>query len=280
MKKVIVLYKPVGMTPLEAINKFREINKNYAGKKMCYAGRLDPMAEGVLLVLVGEETKKIGQYLGFDKEYMTEILVGISTDSGDVLGIAHKGVLINNSKADKEEKIKQANKNQDYKNNKLRDADSERELIKKLKKIIKELKGKYEQKIPAFSSYKIKGRPMFYYARKQIPINDIKKVTDIKRIRINSIYKISSKRLLKYAVSKINKVQGDFRQEKIKEKWKELLGNSDEKFLIINTLINCSSGTYIRAIAEDIGKIFGGGLLLNLKRTKVGKFDVKDCLRV
>ena len=56
--------------------------------------------------------------------------------------------------------------------------------------------------------------------------------------------------------------------------------NSDEKFLIVNTLINCSSGTYIRAIADDIGKIFGGGLLLSLKRTKVGKFDVKESLRV
>lgn len=291
MKKAINLYKPVGITPLEAINRFREINKNYSGKKMSYAGRLDPMAEGVLLVLLDKETKKIGEYLGFDKEYRAEILIGISSDSNDVLGIAeidkvaktNKKELTGN-KINKEFNQLSWNKQitEDNKNNRLLDINNEdkEELIKKLKKKIKSLKGIYDQKIPDYSSYKIKGKPMFYYARKGELVNEVKNKVYIKGIKINYVYRINSRKLLKYILNKINKVTGDFRQEIIKDKWKELLEKSDEKFLVVDVTISCSSGTYIRAIADDIGKEFGGGLLLSLKRTRVGKFDVNKSLRI
>ncbi|MEK6831011.1 MAG: hypothetical protein AABX77_03190 [Nanoarchaeota archaeon] len=291
MKKAINLYKPVGITPLEAINRFREINKNYSGKKMSYAGRLDPMAEGVLLVLLDKETKKIGEYLGFDKEYRAEILIGISSDSNDVLGIAeidkvaktNKKELTGN-KINKEFNQLSWNKQitEDNKNNRLLDINNEdkEELIKKLKKKIKSLKGIYDQKIPDYSSYKIKGKPMFYYARKGELVNEVKNKVYIKGIKINYVYRINSRKLLKYILNKINKVTGDFRQEIIKDKWKELLEKSDEKFLVVDVTISCSSGTYIRAIADDIGKEFGGGLLLSLKRTRVGKFDVTKSLRI
>ncbi|MEK6872411.1 MAG: hypothetical protein AABW90_00175 [Nanoarchaeota archaeon] len=308
MKKVINLYKKIGESPLDAINRFREKNIFYKKKKMSYAGRLDPMAEGVLLILVGDETKKINQYLGFDKEYKAGILIGLSTDTGDVLGIAYKGeLLINNYEIDEEERIKQASKNHKYEESKLQDTNNEQELIKKLKKRIKELKGRYEQKIPNYSSYRIKGKPMFYYARKGEILEEIKKVVYIKSIKISSIYKISSKKLLKYVVNKIDKVKGDFRQEEIKENWMSLLDNNDrgtiskliinnnkdnkihsqkslqnrkDIFLVIDVTINCSSGTYIRAIADDIGKQFGGGLLLSLKRIRVGKFKTEDSVKV
>ena len=53
MKKTIILIYPVGITPLQAIEKFKEKNPKYNKIKMGYAGKLDPMAEGVLLILVG-----------------------------------------------------------------------------------------------------------------------------------------------------------------------------------------------------------------------------------
>ena len=56
-KKIILLNKKEGETPLEALEKFRLTNKKYKDVKMTYAGRLDPMATGLLLVLAGEETK-------------------------------------------------------------------------------------------------------------------------------------------------------------------------------------------------------------------------------
>ena len=74
MKNVINLYKPVGLSPLQVIEKFRLKHREYGKVKLGYAGRLDPMAEGVLMVLVGDENKKIRDYLKFDKEYRAEIL--------------------------------------------------------------------------------------------------------------------------------------------------------------------------------------------------------------
>ena len=61
-KKVLNLYKPQGVTPLELIDRFRQKHPEYKDEKLGYAGRLDPMAEGILLVLVGDENKKRKTY--------------------------------------------------------------------------------------------------------------------------------------------------------------------------------------------------------------------------
>ncbi len=251
MKKIINLYKPIGLTPLEAIIKFKQRNSEYKNKKTSYPGRLDPMAEGVLLVLIGDENKKMKDYMKLDKEYLAEILFGFFSDSHDILGIPNK----------REKVIIE---------------------IKKLKKKIKNLKGTYNQKIPVYSSFKIKGKPLFYYARNnklnEIEIPEIK--VKIKNIKIEDIYEISSSRLLKEITKKIDLVKGDFRQSIIKKEWNYLLNREKEKFIVIKVLINCSSGTYIRAIADDLGKDFGGGILFNLKRTKVGKFNSENSIQL
>ena len=97
--------------------------------------------------------------------------------------------------------------------------------LRDLKKSVRKLKGWQTQELPAYSSYKIKGKPLFYYARNnklneiEIPENRIK----IKKIKINFIKKIKNKEILKRILKKIDLVKGDFRQEKIKKKWKSLL---------------------------------------------------------
>lgn len=248
MKNVLNLYKKVGWTPLEAIEKFKTKNPAYKSKRMGYAGRLDPMAEGVLLVLSGEENKKIAQYMGFDKEYVAEILLGFSSDSNDVLGIASAG------------EVKELDE-------------------KDLKKKIKGFGGKYDMLIPKYSSYKVKGKPMFHYARKGIEIGEVRKKVIIKKIGVNSIYQISNTRLMKYIEDKIGKVNGDFRQKEIVNNWKKLLKSSGN-YYVLNVTLSVSSGTYIRAIADDFGSEYGGGLLLSLKRTKVGKFGVGKSVKI
>ncbi|MCE9548798.1 tRNA pseudouridine(55) synthase TruB, partial [Candidatus Nomurabacteria bacterium] len=84
MKKVIVLNKKEGETPLQALDKFRVKNKEYKYIKMTYAGRLDPMASGLLLALAGEETKNKEKYLKLKKEYDFEVLFGFATDTYDI----------------------------------------------------------------------------------------------------------------------------------------------------------------------------------------------------
>jgi len=134
MKPVINLYKPVSLTPLQALELFKKQASEYKKQKISYAGRLDPMAEGVLLLLVGEENKKMTQYMKLDKEYRAQILLGFSTDSYDILGLAEQA---------KQEKIN----------------------LKQLKKTIKSFKGTYKQTLPAYSSHRIKGKSLFNLAR-------------------------------------------------------------------------------------------------------------------
>jgi tRNA U55 pseudouridine synthase TruB len=65
----IILNKPIGETPLEIINYYKRLHPEYRYLPMTYAGRLDPLAEGVLLLLAGEECLKKDEYLSLSKEY-------------------------------------------------------------------------------------------------------------------------------------------------------------------------------------------------------------------
>jgi tRNA pseudouridine55 synthase len=70
MEQVITVNKPIGLTPLQAVTQFRKKFPLYASEKIGYAGRLDPMAEGLLLLLVGDNNKTKEQYEQLDKEYL------------------------------------------------------------------------------------------------------------------------------------------------------------------------------------------------------------------
>jgi tRNA pseudouridine55 synthase len=83
-------YKNIGETPLECLERTRIEYGKGNDVPMTYAGRLDPMAEGLLIILVGEDCKKKDYYIGMDKEYEVEILFGVSTDSYDALGYIEK----------------------------------------------------------------------------------------------------------------------------------------------------------------------------------------------
>lgn len=80
-------YKKLGETPLECLERVRLEYGKPNNVPMTYAGRLDPMAEGLLIILVGEDCKDKEKYLKMDKEYELEILFGVSTDSYDTLGL-------------------------------------------------------------------------------------------------------------------------------------------------------------------------------------------------
>jgi tRNA U55 pseudouridine synthase TruB len=75
-------------------------------------------------------------------------------------------------------------------------------------------------------------------------------------------------------VDNINKVKGDFRQQFILEKWKDFHDKySKNAFQIITLEVKCSSGTYMRVLAEKMGKDLGvGGLALRIIRNSLGNF--------
>ncbi len=83
-------YKNIGETPLECLERIRLEYGKPKEIPMTYAGRLDPIAQGLLILLVGEDCKQKEKYLKMDKEYEVEVLFGVSTDTYDTLGVIEK----------------------------------------------------------------------------------------------------------------------------------------------------------------------------------------------
>jgi tRNA pseudouridine55 synthase len=80
---VLLVDKPTGMTSHDVVNRARRIFKM---KKIGHAGTLDPMATGLLILLIGRATR-LSQYLmSLDKVYEGSVTLGITTDSHDAEG--------------------------------------------------------------------------------------------------------------------------------------------------------------------------------------------------
>ena len=249
MKKTLKLYKKMSETPLECLNRWRADNPEYQDIKLTYAGRLDPMAEGELFVLVGDECKNKNEYLNLDKEYEFDVLFGFQTDTCDILGLANHLAL-------------QA----------LSDYDVARHQGK-VERFLESIKGKQKQKYPPFSSKTLKGKPLFELAKEgklnsaEIPENEI----EIYEAKLLKNYWLKGRDLKADIFKRILLVRGDFRQEKILDKWNKLLsGREEEQFLVSKIKIKCSGGTYVRVIANNLGeKINLPALALKIKRTKI-----------
>ena len=248
MKKIMYVWKPVGITPLEAIQVFKNENPEYKREIISYAGRLDPMAEGILILLIGEENKNRDKYLKFDKEYEAEIIIGISTDTYDGLGLITSKNFKNVSK-------------------------------KEIQNKLKEFLGKQNQKYPPYSSKTVDGKPLYWWARKKrikeiiIPEHIIK-INSLDLINMDSI---SMSELKTKMINQVKKINGDFRQEEIIKSWGNL--KNDKKLLKIKIIASCSSGTYIRGIANDLGKRLGiDAFAYSIIRTRIGDKEKSDCL--
>ena len=248
MKKILTLYKKLGETPLECLNRFKKTHPEYKELPMTYAGRLDPMAEGLLLVLAGDKAKEKEKFTDLNKEYEFEVILGAETDTGDLLGVIHSS------------KTKQ-------------DPQNSREISFS---DIGKLKGKFLQEYPVFSSRTVKGIPLWQLAREN-KLKDIeipKKEINIRSIKYLSSRKITKDKLEKEILKRINLVTGDFRQDKIKKAWIGYFKKSKNKqFVIYKFKVQCSSGTYIRSLVQRIGGVVGASsCVFSIKRTKVGNY--------
>lgn len=247
MQKVIVLNKKEGETPLQALEFFRAKHKEYKDLKMTYAGRLDPMASGVLLVLAGEETKNKDKYLGLDKEYDFEILFGFATDTYDILG---KVIKARNLIAKKED------------------------LEKIIQKELKNFKGKIIQAYPIYSSKTVLGKQLFQYAREGEIVEIPEREIDVKKINLIKIKRIKGDALKNKIHKRIGSVVGDFRQKEILKIWDRVI-EKDSFYFVASFKIKCSSGTYVRGIANSLGENMNiPTLAWSIKRTKVGRYNI------
>ena len=244
----ILIYKKIGETPLEAIGRLRLENNKLEKERLSYAGRLDPLAEGLLLILVGDECDESRRkiFLGLDKEYDIEVLFGISTDSYDLLGLPE-----------------------------ISNITGQGNLLEEVEKAIPEYLGNaHDLKYPPFSSKTINGRSLFELAKLgEIATSDLPPLKG----KINSIEIIGSRDLfldeiLNVVEDQVSKVKGDFRQQEILERW-----NSLEKvkyaFPALQLRVKCESGVYMRSLAKSLGERIGPkGLAFSIKRVKIGNY--------
>lgn len=207
MNRIFILNKPIGFTSQDAVSKLKKIlNENKAG----HTGTLDPMATGVLPILVGNTTKLSKYLVEHKKNYIATIELGKATDTGDSEGkiIEEKEILKENLEE------------------------------KNIKEVLKSFLGIQKQTPPIYSAIKIKGKKLYEYARAgekvEIPEREIE------------IYNIN------FIEKKLNNISFE---------------------------VECSKGTYIRTLCEDIAKKLGTiGYMKSLKRTKVDKFEVEKAI--
>jgi tRNA pseudouridine55 synthase len=248
--------KSRGETPLQLIDRLRIEKPELKSERLSYAGRLDPMATGLMLILVGSECDIESRpfFLNMDKEYVVEILLGINTDTYDVLGI-----------------VKDVNK--------ALNTSNPDDLLEKVKNELKKFIGtEHGLTYPPFSSKTIDGKSMFSLALKgELKDEDlIKSKGEIYNIEILDSYRVSSRDLLTNVVSGIQTVNGTFRQDEITERWKNILESDDfirQKWPVFKILVCCQSGVYMRSLANELGSRLGcGALAYSIHRTKIGNY--------
>jgi len=272
MKPYVRLDKKIGQTPLECMEAWRlKESPQYDGVPLAYAGRLDPMASGKLLVLIGEECKKQKDYHALDKEYEFEVLFGVRSDTGDVLGIVESGGAPQIGKAD-------------------------------LRYVATNIQGRIELPYPAFSSKTVKGLPLHTWAvtNRLDEINIPTYTATIYKLQLLSLRYEPMDLICKTALQKIESIPpvtdprkalgNDFRRPEVRASWKSFylakpphpkqgLGStlslaSGEKLPIARFKCICSSGLYMRTLSGEIAKRLGtNGLAYSIHRSKIGRYQ-------
>jgi len=284
---LIYIYKNEGETLAELLGRVRQENGISSEISLTYAGRLDPMAEGMVLVLVGDECKKKDEYLGLYKTYEYEVLFGIETDTFDVLGIPYCVM---------PDEIRHPGSGLDSAC--LPQAWIKAGMTKLIRNILPQFLGKITQTYPPYSSKTINGVPLFQLARDgklkedglsreavcaERNLDKVGAKCELPKIDIEiyeheflGLQEISRDELLAQVRERIQKVSGDFRQFEILSAWSSLqLQTYNSKLVIASFRISCSSGTYIRRIASDMGHLLGtGALAWKIKRTKVEDYMI------
>ncbi len=137
MNGILLVNKPKGITSHDVVAKLRRV---LSTKAVGHAGTLDPMAQGLLILLLGEATKFSNYIMGQDKKYSAEIQLGIETDSWDA-----EGELLTSAK--------------DFEQKKLDFSEDD------IKSVVESLKGDLNFQVPVHSAIKIKGKKLYDYAR-------------------------------------------------------------------------------------------------------------------
>ena len=240
--KIYIENKPAGLTSKDFADIIKE---KYNLKKICYCGRLDPMARGQMLLLGDEMCKKMDNNQNYDKVYQFEICYGVQTDTDDPLGI-----------------IENYNLKFDTFN-----------IHKQVISILENYNLKFEQNFHKYSSIHINGQPYWVHTKENKKIsNKPKHIVEIKNIKILSYFQTIFSHFIEKIIKIIGKIKDkhDFRQEKIIKQWEKLDRTFMKTIPSLKLEIRVSSGFYVRQFVRDISKQIGFPLMVyDINRTNI-----------
>jgi tRNA pseudouridine(55) synthase len=217
---------------------FGDITKQIADdteNKISYIGRLDPLASGIIIYLEGDELKDRDKYMNMDKTYKFNLIIGMSTDTGDCLGMIRKI-----------HSVKTIN-------------------MSILLEVFSEFLGEYEQKYPIYSAYQIHKngikKPLWYFAKNGIELDE----SEIPKHNVK-IYNLEqdakpmfSIRDINYFMEQVELIPDglELRKEEVLVQYKEYKETDKIRLIGIPMLAKVSSGTYIRQLCANIGDKLG-----------------------
>lgn len=210
MDGIIIINKEKNWTSNDVVQKVKHI----FNEKVGHIGTLDPLATGVLPLLIGKGTLLSKYLINHNKEYIAKISLGKKTTTGDEEGevIEKKEVISEN-----------LNKN-------------------KVQEVLNFFIGNQLQTPPIYSAIKVNGKKLYEYARKGESVNIKPRKIEIYNMELVSI-------------------------------------STKNKEIVYK--VNCSKGTYIRTLCEDIALKLGTvGYMKDLERTRVGDFDLKNAIKI
>lgn len=249
---IIPIYQPQGSSSHLLA---QQIGQKH-GAKATHTGTLDPMAEGVLIVLTGEDRFNKAKYTEWQKEYQFEILFGFSTDTHDLLGLIT-----------------------DQKCLTLHDTPytiHDPQLIIDLKNTLNDFIGPQTQLMPTFSAKRVEGKSGFDLGKQGAQLTQ-KQQVEIFDLHFNQLKQINNQELLATITKKISKVDGDFRQTKILDQWRNKVTASDQTYLIAQLTTTTSKRTYIRGLVRDIAeKLNIPATTFSIIRAKNGPYSIED----
>ena len=241
---VLPIDKPYRWTSADVIRKVKYAACRHFGKKnlkVGHAGTLDPLATGILLVCIGPATRRAEELQRSRKQYLAGVSFGATTPSYDL----------------------------------EKDIDAEYPLDgvsrAALEAVLPSFVGEQEQVAPLFSAKSVDGVRAYEMARRRLreglPLED----TDIIQANRITIYSLKLEQWLDSAPEQtvLDDGKGRIRVADI----------SGRRLPTAMLRVDCSKGTYIRALARDLGEALGSGAFLSsLRRTGNGGFTIEEAL--
>lgn len=243
---ILLIDKETGWTSHDVVAKVRNTLKKEAGQKVKvgHTGTLDPLASGLMVVVVGSYCKRAQEFSKLDKVYEVTMQLGYTSDTGDSEGNITPAMSVPPPTHTSLFAPQSAKSSQGRSSKKRKFPVEMGKMLnqEEIDTVLQEFIGEIMQTPPAYSAVKVNGQRAYKLAREGKEVK-----LEPRKVIIHSLH-----------VRGLTSHKGEVRF------WAHV-----------------SSGTYIRSLVEDIGKRIGVGAYMKaLNRTKVGEFSLDNAIGV